>query len=79
MLADNPSKMRFQQAEKLALEAYSDSVVLGSKNDEIASEKKKDQQGRYARKHGCYTLEVNQKDIFNGAKMLGLTIEEAVN
>lgn len=79
MLAANPSKMRFQQAEKLAQEGHSDSVVLGSRNDEIISEKKKEQSERYARKHGCYTLDIAGKDAFDAAKMLGLTVEESVN
>ena len=85
MLADFPSKMRFQQAQKLAQEEVSDSVVLGSRNDEIISEKKKEQHERYARKHDCYTLDFSHKDALGDTKndygrtMLGLSVEEAVN
>mmetsp|Transcript_7603 Transcript_7603/g.12779 ORF Transcript_7603/g.12779 Transcript_7603/m.12779 type:complete len:335 (-) Transcript_7603:48-1052(-) len=79
MCNENPQKMRFQKAEKLAKESYQSSAeTFGA--EEFQSEKKKDMAYRNGRKFGCYVLDVTNKDVnIHEVSMLGLTIEECVN
>lgn len=80
MCQENPSKMRFQQAQKLVAEASgaSDARVLGG--DEVIPEKKRIMLERNSRKFDCYTLDVANRDMsMHEIKMLGHTVEEGAN
>jgi len=46
----------------------------------LITEKKKELAGRNSKKFGCYVMDVGHKDMtMHEVKMLGLSIEEAVN
>ena len=71
--------MRFQRSEKLAKEYLDEtSSVFGM--DEYIADKKREMAERNTKKFGCYVLDLNHRDVpLHEIKMLGLTIEEAVN
>lgn len=78
MCFENPQKMRFQGTEKLTREYVEESETIHG--DELITEKKKELAGRNSKKFGCYVMDVGHKDMtMHEVKMLGLSIEEAVN
>lgn len=78
MCSENPSKMKFQAAEKLTKEYIEECETI--QGDQFQSEKKKELADRTAKKFGCYVLDIGHKDMnLHEIKMLGLSIEEGVN
>lgn len=75
MCLDDPVKMRFQSTEKLVKDYEQEQQ---SQSD--PSDKKKEMASRNERKHNCYVLDVAHREMnLHEIKMLGLSIEEAVN